>query len=178
MRSYWLLACLLSGCAQLATEQTVINGCQGTVEPTASALQQAAFYCLEQGDATRAQVLLDHPEAGLHNQDYHAYLKAYSGYLQLYQEADLEKRLQAIRRNHREYVSWVKRYPQSQYLTHVKAQLYALHRLAAQSEYDAALALAAQGQHDRAHQQMLHITRHYRHGEAIQAAEQWLANQP
>ena len=175
MRSMVWLTLLLAGCTQLPIQPAPLSGCQGPVEPRAGQLQKAAFHCLEKGQLERAEQLLEHPQAAQAQADYHAYLHAQTRQLKLAAEPDPAARLKGIQSVHSEYVSLVKRYPQSAYLAHVKTQLLALHALAAQAEYDQALAQATRGQILLARQQMQHIQTHYRYGQAVHAARSWLA---
>lgn len=140
--------------------------------------QEAAYVCLQQGEAQAVdQLLKDYTRRHRNapHPDYSAYLLALAQQVrfELAGEDDLA-RLREGREAHKRYADFARSYPDSEYRTEVGPRLNALLEKMAQSEYRLALAAEQAGDKQNAEARMRYVLRYYPHSSVARQASDWL----
>ena len=198
MRSMVLLVMLagLAGCAGMATQagneaaladvraKIAMGRCDeglvaGLKRHKAPELEQeAAYICLQQGEAEAVdQLLQDYSKRhrnGPHP-DYSAYLLTLAQQLRFELAADDDlARLREGREAHRRYADFARSYPESEYRTEVGPRLNALLEEMAQAEYRLAWEAELAGDRQSAEARMRYIARYYPLSSVARKVNDWL----
>ena len=142
--------------------------------------QEAAYICLQQGEAEAVdQLLTDYSKRhrnGPHP-DYSAYLLTLAQQLRFELAANDDlARLREGREAHRRYADFARSYPESEYRTEVGPRLNALLEEMAQAEYSLAREAELAGDMQDAEARMRYLLRYYPLSSVARQASDWLAD--
>ena len=159
-------------------DEGLIAGLNRTKAPELE--QEAAYICLQQGEAQAVDALLKDYHKRHRNgphPDYSAYLLTLAQQLRFELTVDDDvARLREGREAHRRYADFARSYPQSEYRTDVGPRLNALLEDMAQAEYRLARDAELAGDMQSAEARMRYLLRYYPLSSVARQASDWLAD--